>query len=69
MFTENLFTRILDLEDGWVVESVDTDFSKGEIFIQIVCLLEQLEDAQTGELCKIYDHALARKWRHLDTMQ
>jgi hypothetical protein len=27
MFTENLFTRILDLEDGWVVESVDTDFS------------------------------------------
>jgi len=69
MFTENLFTRILDLEDGWVVESVDTDFSKEEIFIQIVCLLEQLEDAQTGELCKIYDHAPARKWRHLDTMQ
>jgi transposase len=66
---ENFFIRILDLEDGWAVESVDTDFSKEEIFIQIVCLLEQLEDAQTGELCRIYDHAPARKWRHLDTMQ
>ncbi|REG82294.1 ISL3 family transposase [Algoriphagus antarcticus] len=69
MFTENFFTRILDLEDGWAVESVDTDFSKEEISIHIVCLSEQLEDTQTGELCKIYDHAPARKWRHLDTMQ
>jgi transposase len=69
MFVENFFTRVLDLEDGWTVESVDTDFSKAEISIQIVCLLEQLEDTQTGELCKIYDHAPARKWRHSDTMQ
>jgi len=69
MFTENLFTRILELEDGWVVESVDTDFSKDQISIQIVCLSKQLEDTQTGELCNIYDHAPARKWRHLDTMQ
>jgi hypothetical protein len=69
MFTENFFTRILDLDDGWAVESVDTDFSKAEISIQIVCLLEQLEDIQTGELCKIYDHGLSRVWRHLDTMQ
>ena len=69
MFTEILFTRILELEDGWVVESVDTDFSKDQISIQIVCLSKQLEDTQTGELCNIYDHAPARKWRHLDTMQ
>lgn len=69
MFTENFFTKILDLEDGWVVKSVDTNFSKEEIVIQIDCLLEQLEDPQSGELCKIYDHAPARKWRHLDTMQ
>ena len=69
MLTENFFTRILELEDGWVVESVDTDFSKDQISIQIVCLSKQLEDTQTGELCNIYDHAPARKWRHLDTMQ
>ena len=69
MFTENLFTKLLQLEEGWIVESVDTDFNKEEIFIQIACLLDQLEDSETGELCKIYDHAPMREWRHLDTMQ
>ncbi len=69
MFTENLFTKLLQLEDGWIVESVDTDFNKEEIFIQIACLLDQLEDSETGELCKVYDHAPLREWRHLDTMQ
>lgn len=69
MFTENLFTKLLQLEDGWIVESVDTDFNKEEIFIQIACLLDQLEDSETGEICKVYDHAPMREWRHLDTMQ
>lgn len=69
MFTENLFTKLLQLEDGWIVESVDTDFNKEEIFIQIACLLDQLEDSETGGLCKVYDHAPMREWRHLDTMQ
>jgi transposase len=69
MFTENLFTKLLQLEEGWIVESVDTDFNTEDIFIQIVCLLDQLEDSETGELCKVYDHAPMREWRHLDTMQ
>lgn len=69
MFTDNLFTKLLQLEDGWIVESVETDFSEQEIYIQIACFLDQLEDDQTGELCKVYDHAPARSWRHLDTMQ
>lgn len=69
MFTENLFTKLLQLEDGWIVESVDTDFNKEEIFIQIACVLDQLEDSETVELCKVYDHAPMREWRHLDTMQ
>ena len=69
MFTENLFTKILNLEDGWIVESVDTDFSKEEIYIQVACLLKELEDGQSGEICKVYDHAPARSCRHLDTMQ
>jgi len=69
MFTENLFTKLLQLEDGWVVESVHTDFNSEEIFIQIVCMLDRLEDSETGELCKVYDHAPIREWRHLDTMQ
>lgn len=69
MLTENLFTKLLQLDDGWIVESVDTDFSDKEISIQIACLLDQIEDEQTGEICKVYDHAPVRSWRHLDTMQ
>jgi len=69
MFTENLFTKLLQLEDGWIVKSIDTDFSNKEIYIQIACLLDQIEDEQTGEICKVYDHAPVRSWRHLDTMQ
>lgn len=69
MFTENLFTKLLQLEDVWIVKSVDTDFSDKEIYIQIACLLDQIEDEQTGEICKVYDRAPVRSWRHLDTMQ
>lgn len=69
MFTEGLFTKLLQLEDGWFVESVETDFKQEEIYIQIECILDQLEDAETGELCRVYDHAPSREWRHLDTMQ
>ena len=61
MFTENLFTKLLQLEDGWVVESVNTDFNSEEIFIQIACMLDRLEDSETGELCKVYDHAPIRE--------
>jgi transposase len=69
MFTENFFTTLLNLEDGWGVKSVGTDLNKTEIFIHIVCHLKELEDDQTGEICKVYDHAPERQWRHLDTMQ
>jgi transposase len=69
MFTENFFTTLLNLEDGWVVESVKSNLATAEIFIHISCSLEQLVDDQTGELCKVDDHAPVREWRHLDTMQ
>lgn len=69
MFTENLFTKLLQLEENWVVKSVDTDFDSEEIFIYIECLRDHLEDRETGDLCKVYDHAPMREWRHLDTMQ
>jgi len=68
MFTENLFTKLLQLEDGWIVESVDTDFSDKEIYIQIACLLDQIENEQTGEIRKVYDHAPIHSWRQLNTM-
>ncbi|WP_425637954.1 ISL3 family transposase [Algoriphagus yeomjeoni] len=69
MFTENFFTTLLNLEDGWEVQSIETDLGNAEIYISISCRLQELADDQTGELCKVYDHAPERKWRHLDTMQ
>lgn len=69
MFTENFFTTLLNLEDGWEVQSIQTDLGKAEIYIRVSCRLDQLIDDQTGELCKVYDHAPEREWRHLDTMQ
>ena len=69
MFTENFFTTLLNLEDGWEVQSIETDLGNAEIYIRISCRLQELADDQTGELCKVYDHAPEREWRHLDTMQ
>ncbi len=69
MFTENFFTLLLDLEDGWRVKSVESNINSCEVHIHIECLLKEFEDKKTGEVCKFYDHAPVRKWRHLDTMQ
>lgn len=69
MFTENFFTTLLNLEDGWEVQSIEADLGNAEIYIRISCRLQELADDQTGELCKVYDHAPEREWRHLDTMQ
>ena len=69
MFTENFFTKLLNLEDGWIVESIETDLSKAEIYIHIVCLLDEIIDVDSDEFCKVYDFAPERSWRHLDTMQ
>ncbi len=69
MFTDNFFNLLLDLSDGWDVESVKTDINKQEVFISIKCTLKEIEDEETGEFFRVYDHAPERNWRHLDTMQ
>lgn len=69
MFTENFFNLLLDLEDGWNVKSVTTDINKGEVSIEIKCILKAIIDEESGESCRVYDHAPLRSWRHLDTMQ
>ena len=69
MFTENLFTKLLQLEQGWIVKSVETDLSEQEICIEISCILDHFLDDETGEICKFYDRAPVRSWRHLYTMQ
>lgn len=62
MFTENLFKLLLNLEEGWVVKTVLTDITKGKVSIEIACTLRELEDKETGEMCKIYDHAPKRSF-------
>jgi hypothetical protein len=47
MFTENFFTTLINLEDGWEVQSIETDLGKAEIYIRIICLLQELVDDQT----------------------
>lgn len=69
MFTESFFNILLNLDDDWVVEEVATDVKLGEVVIGIKCLLKEVEDVETGELCPVYDHAPERRWRHLDTLQ
>lgn len=69
MFTESFFNILLDLDEGWVVNQVSTDIKKEEVYLKVVCKLNKFEDPETGKMCKVYDHAPERRWRHLDTMQ
>ena len=69
MFTENFFTILLDLGEEWEVKLVESNVNTGEVFIHVKCISNEFEDPQTGERCRLYDHAPERKWRHLDTMQ
>lgn len=69
MFTESFFNILLDLDEGWVVNQVSTDIKKEEVYLKVVCKLNEFEDPETGKMCKVYDHAPERRWRHLDTMQ
>lgn len=67
MFTENFFDILLNNEEGWRVERVDTDIKSEEVRIHIRCEMSQFE--YEGNLCNLYDHAPSREWRHLDTLQ
>ena len=64
---EHSFKVLLNLDEGWEVKSVETDIHKGEININIECLLQTFE--KEGQLCEFYDLAPKRHWRHLDTLQ
>jgi transposase len=69
VFTENFFTLLLNLEDGWSVRSIRSDLNASEVYIKIECQLREFSDPETEDICKFYDYAPERTWRHLDTMQ
>lgn len=69
MFTNQFFDLLLNLGDDWKVTNVTANYKIEEITIKIEYVAEQAECPNTLEMCKIYDHAQEREWRHLDTMQ
>ena len=69
MFTHQFFDLLLNLGDNWQVKKVEADYKLSEIYVFIEFIGNQAEDSETMEMCKLYDHAPERTWRHLDTMQ
>ncbi len=69
MFTHQFFDLLLNLDEYWQVKSVKADYRLSDVNILIEFTGKQAECPNTKDLCKIYDHAPLRTWRHLDTMQ
>lgn len=69
MFTHQFFDLLLNLEEDWQVKNVEADYRLSDIKITIEFIGKQAECPNTLEMCKIYDHAPTRTWRHLDAMQ
>ena len=61
------FELLLNNEEGWRVDSVDTNFRSEEVRIHINCDLHEFE--YEGQSCSLYDHAPCREWSHLDRLQ
>lgn len=69
MFTQQFFDLLLNLDEDWQVTGVDADYKSEEITININHVSVEALCPESMEMCKIYDHAPLRKWRHLDIMQ
>ena len=69
MFSEQFFDLLLNLDDKWKVERVYVNVQTEEVDIFVSYTNSQALDPDTSEVCSIYDHAPARRWRHLDTLQ
>ena len=69
MFTRQFFDLLLDLNENWKVSSVDADYKKEEVYIDIEYIGKKAEHPDNMDMLSIYDHAPERKWRHLDIMQ
>lgn len=69
MFTHQFFDLLLNLDEDWQVKKVEADYRLSDIKIIIEFIGKQAECPNTLEMCKLYDHAPERSWRHLDTMQ
>ena len=69
MFSEQFFDLVLNFGDEWKVTKVGLNIKTEEVDVFIEYIEDKAEDPETFELCRLYDHAPTRRWRHLDTMQ
>lgn len=69
MFTHQFFDLLLNLDEDWQVKKVEADYKSSDIKIIVEFIGKHAECPKTLEICKLYDHAPERLWRHLDTMQ
>lgn len=60
--------KVLDFGSAWSIESVSVDEKEKRVNIFIRYSLEEGPCAETGEICKVYDHRQERVWRHLDCL-
>ena len=68
MNTWDFFNILLNLDDNWTVDSVETGPDQA-IVIHVRFTAKQAKEPDTNKGAKIYDLAPARRWRHLDTLQ
>lgn len=57
------------MKSPWYVEKVDLALAEREVHVWVEHGESEWRCPECGDKCALYDHADARTWRHLDTMQ
>jgi transposase len=63
------YRLLLGLDSKWEVLNVELDLKASRVEIELQHGGGRVECPECGGTCSIADHAPARQWRHLDTMQ
>lgn len=64
-----LYSRLLDLPEGWEVSDVQLNLDEEEVNVIINYVSSKAPCPVCGRMSPIYDHRERRRWRHLDTCQ
>jgi transposase len=64
--TKDFFNLISDFGEDWVIDNIDADHYKKEVYLKIRYANDKYFDPDSEQECKLYDHAPEREWRHLD---
>jgi transposase len=64
--TKDFFNLISDFGDDWVIDEIDANHYKKEVYLKMRYCNDKYFDPDSEQECKLYDHAPERIWRHLD---